>query len=76
MVGPTDQRQELVLRRSALFVPGGNARAIEKAKGLACDVVIFDLEDSIHHGAKSDARDQVVQALLTGDFGHSRRSEP
>ena len=34
-------------RRSALFMPGINERAMEKARSLACDVVIFDLEDAV-----------------------------
>lgn len=52
-----------LLPRSALFMPGSNARALEKARTLACDAVIFDLEDSVAPGAKAQARDFVQQAL-------------
>jgi citrate lyase subunit beta/citryl-CoA lyase len=56
-------------RRSCLYVPGTNDRAIDKARGLGCDVVIFDLEDSVAPDAKQDARDRVVAALAEGDYG-------
>jgi citrate lyase subunit beta/citryl-CoA lyase len=46
-------------RRSVLYLPAGNARALEKLPGLACDSVIFDLEDSIAPGAKADARETM-----------------
>jgi citrate lyase subunit beta / citryl-CoA lyase len=50
-------------RRSVLYVPGGNARAIEKARTLACDAVIFDLEDSVAPDAKETARENLRTAL-------------
>ena len=51
-------------RRSALYMPGSNARALEKAKTLAADVVIFDLEDAVAPEAKDAARDAAeVQSL-------------
>jgi citrate lyase subunit beta/citryl-CoA lyase len=56
-------------RRSVLYMPGSNARAIEKAKSLACDGVILDLEDSVAPDAKDAARDQVVAAVKAGGFG-------
>ncbi len=56
-------------RRSALYMPASNARAIEKAKGLACDVVILDLEDAVAPEAKADARAQAVAAVMAGGFG-------
>lgn len=56
-------------RRSALYMPASNARAIEKARGLACDVVILDLEDAVAPEAKPDARAQAVQAVKAGGFG-------
>lgn len=56
-------------RRSALFMPASNARAIEKAKGLDCDVVILDLEDSVAPDLKADARAKAVAAVLQGGFG-------
>ncbi|MCC5795313.1 MAG: CoA ester lyase [Chromatiales bacterium] len=51
------------LRRSALYVPGSNQRALAKAAGLAADALILDLEDAVLPGAKPAARDQVLEAL-------------
>ncbi len=56
-------------RRSLLYLPGSNPRALEKARTLACDGVILDLEDSVAPDAKALARDQVVGALTAGGFG-------
>ena len=56
-------------RRSVLFMPGSNARAIEKARGLPVDVVVLDLEDLVAPEGKQAARQQVVDALATGGFG-------
>ena len=55
--------------RSALFMPASNARAIEKARGLACDAVILDLEDAVAPDAKLLAREQAVAAANEGGFG-------
>ncbi|MDP1631116.1 MAG: CoA ester lyase [Caulobacter sp.] len=57
-------------RRSALYMPASNAKAIEKAKTLACDVVILDLEDAVAPEAKETAREQAVQAVRDGGFGN------
>lgn len=54
--------------RSALFVPGHNARAIEKARTLAADAIIFDLEDSVHVDQRPLARQQVADALTAGGY--------
>ncbi len=56
-------------RRSVLYMPGSNARALEKAKGLPVDAVILDLEDSVAPEAKATARDQVASAVKAGGFG-------
>ncbi len=56
-------------RRSVLYMPGSNARALEKAKTLPADGVILDLEDSVAPDAKAAARDQVVAAVKAGGFG-------
>ncbi len=56
-------------RRSLLYVPGANARAIEKVRSLACDGVILDLEDSVAPDGKDAARAQVVAALAAGGLG-------
>ncbi|MEZ5856650.1 MAG: CoA ester lyase [Hyphomicrobiaceae bacterium] len=56
-------------RRSVLYMPGSNARAIEKARGLAVDAVILDLEDSVAPEAKDKARTAVADAVAAGGFG-------
>ena len=56
-------------RRSVLYMPGSNARALEKAKTLAADGVILDLEDSVAPDAKETARQQVAEAVKAGGFG-------
>jgi citrate lyase subunit beta/citryl-CoA lyase len=50
-------------------MPASNARAIEKARGLACDAIILDLEDAVAPDAKSEARAQAVAAIVAGGFG-------
>lgn len=57
------------IRRSALYLPGSNERAIEKARSLPCDVVILDLEDAVAPEAKEPARALAVQAVVDGGFG-------
>jgi citrate lyase subunit beta/citryl-CoA lyase len=56
-------------RRSVLYMPGSNARALEKAKTLPVDCVILDLEDSVAPDAKETARKQVADAVKAGGFG-------
>ena len=56
-------------RRSVLYMPGSNARALEKAKTLPADGVILDLEDAVAPDAKETARQQVVDAVKAGGFG-------
>jgi citrate lyase subunit beta/citryl-CoA lyase len=56
-------------RRSLLYMPGSNARALEKAKTLPADGVILDLEDSVAPDAKEAARRQVTDAVKAGGFG-------
>jgi citrate lyase subunit beta/citryl-CoA lyase len=56
-------------RRSVLYMPGSNARAIEKARMLPVDGIILDLEDAVAPAAKETARTQVVQAVKAGGFG-------
>lgn len=57
-------------RRSALYMPGSNARALDKAKTLPVDVVIMDLEDAVAPDAKAAARDNVGTAVASGGFGN------
>ena len=56
-------------RRSVLYMPGSNARAIEKARTLPADAVILDLEDSVAPDGKAAARKQVMEAVIAGGFG-------
>src|ERR1700694_4576300 len=55
-------------RRSVLYMPGSNARAIEKARTLAADALILDLEDAVAPDAKQTARQQVCEAVRAGGF--------
>ncbi len=61
--------QDLRPRRSVLYMPGANERALEKAKGLAADAIIFDLEDAVAPDAKAEARDRVCAAVQSGEYG-------
>lgn len=56
-------------RRSLLYMPGSNARALEKARGLPADGLIIDLEDAVAPDAKPEARDQACAAVRAGGFG-------
>jgi citrate lyase subunit beta/citryl-CoA lyase len=56
-------------RRSALYLPGSNARALEKARTLPADVVILDLEDSVAPEMKAEARAMACAAAAEGGFG-------
>ncbi len=56
-------------RRSVLYMPGSNARALEKAKSLAADGLIFDLEDAVAPAAKDEARERVARAVREGGYG-------
>jgi citrate lyase subunit beta/citryl-CoA lyase len=56
-------------RRSCLYVPGANARALEKAKSLPADVLILDLEDAVAPDAKADARESILAAVGDRSYG-------
>jgi citrate lyase subunit beta/citryl-CoA lyase len=56
-------------RRSCLYMPGANVKALEKAKTLAADTLIFDLEDAVAPEAKADARANIAAALAGGGYG-------
>lgn len=56
-------------RRSALYMPASNAKAVENARALPADVVILDLEDAVAPEAKSAAREAAVAAVRAGGFG-------
>ena len=57
-------------RRTALYMPGSNARALEKARSLDVDVLLLDLEDAVAIDMKEVARNQVAEAVKAGGFGH------
>lgn len=57
-------------RRSVLYLPAINARAIAKSRTLDADALVFDLEDAVAPQAKAQARDQLVAAFAEGGFGH------
>src|SRR4029078_1448412 len=59
----------IVPRRRVLYMPGSNARALDKAKTLPVDGGILDLEDSVAPDAKEAARQRVVDAVKAGGFG-------
>ncbi len=56
-------------RRSVLYMPAANERALEKAKTIPADAIIFDLEDAVVPGAKPEARDRAVAAVTSGAYG-------
>ena len=56
-------------RRSLLYVPGSNSRALQKARGLPADGLILDLEDAVAPDAKENARAIVATALADGGYG-------
>ncbi len=60
---------ELRPRRSVLYMPSSNERALEKAKAIACDGLILDLEDAVAPDAKPTARDAACAAVTSGDYG-------
>ena len=57
-------------RRSVLYMPGSNARALAKARELPADALIFDLEDAVPPEAKPAAREQAVAAANAGGYAH------
>ena len=56
-------------RRSVLYMPAANERALEKAKGIAADALIFDLEDAVSPDSKESARENAVKAASSGEYG-------
>ncbi|RZF61242.1 CoA ester lyase [Sphingomonas populi] len=57
-------------RRSMLYVPGDKPRALEKAKTLDCDAILFDLEDAVAPENKARAREGIAEAIRAGGYGH------
>ncbi len=56
-------------RRSVLYMPGANERALEKAQTIPADALILDLEDAVAPDAKAEARDRVCAAATSGSYG-------
>ncbi len=57
-------------RRSVLYMPSSNERALEKAKSIACDALILDLEDAVAPEAKPAAREAAAAAVHSGEYGN------
>ncbi|RMF16157.1 MAG: CoA ester lyase, partial [Alphaproteobacteria bacterium] len=66
----SNSHEDIRARRSVLYMPGANARALEKAKTLECDGIILDLEDAVAPDQKAAARKQVAAAVAAGGYGH------
>src|SRR5580704_15170427 len=68
------RRQEIVMvarpRRSALYMPGSNPKAMAKARELPADVIILDIEDSVAPDVKPEARNRIVETVRAGGFGN------
>ncbi len=59
----------IIPRRSVLYMPGANDKALEKAKTLPTDAIIFDTEDSVSPDMKAMARHKVAAAVQSGEYG-------
>ncbi|MFT5026959.1 MAG: citrate lyase subunit beta/citryl-CoA lyase [Ilumatobacter sp.] len=66
-INPTVQLRP---RRSVLYMPAANDRALEKAKTIAADAIIFDLEDAVAPDSKPDARGKAAAAVRSGEYGN------
>ena len=64
---------DTALCRSVLYIPGSKERALEKARDLPVDAIIFDLEDAVSPGEKDAARDQLAAQLASADYKHRTR---
>jgi citrate lyase subunit beta / citryl-CoA lyase len=69
MTDVSDDSAILRPRRSVLYMPGANERALQKAKDLPADAFILDLEDSVAPDAKTEARRRVAMAAASGVYG-------
>jgi citrate lyase subunit beta/citryl-CoA lyase len=57
-------------RRSVLYMPAANERALEKAKAISADALIFDLEDAVAPDAKAEARERACSMFVAGGYGN------
>ncbi|MCM3882726.1 CoA ester lyase [Frankia sp. R82] len=69
MTAEAKQAADFRPRRSVLYMPGANERALEKAKGIPADALILDLEDAVAPSAKESARERVCAAVVDGGYG-------
>lgn len=65
--------EKMPLTRSVLYIPASKTRALDKARGLATDAIIFDLEDAVSPDEKVSARDTLRAALAEGGYGNRLR---
>jgi citrate lyase subunit beta/citryl-CoA lyase len=70
MVSTSPTGAEFRPRRSVLYMPSSNERALEKARSIPCDGLILDLEDAVAPDAKSAARAAACAAVASGEYGH------
>jgi len=61
------------LYRSVLYIPASKERALDKARTLDCDAIIFDLEDAVTPDEKTSARETLARELTNGGYGHRQR---
>lgn len=66
-------KNKQALRRSALYMPCSNTRALEKAASLPADVLLFDLEDAVSPDNKAVARENIAKALQQHDYQHREK---
>ena len=62
-------QQDFRPRRSVLYMPSSNQRALEKAKTIPCDALILDLEDAVSPDTKPEAREAACAAAASGAYG-------
>ncbi len=67
---PAEASGDLRPRRSVLYMPAANDRALEKAQSIPADAIIFDLEDAVAPDAKPDARAKAIAAVGSGSYGN------
>ena len=74
--GSRHERRPLRPRRSVLYMPSSNAKALDKAKTIPCDAIIFDLEDAVAPDAKPAAREAAAAAVGVGRVRPPRADDP
>ncbi|MDQ4074833.1 MAG: CoA ester lyase [Chloroflexota bacterium] len=67
------QQRKVRVRRAVLYMPGDSMRKIQKAAGMMVDTIIMDIEDGVAYNQKAAARETILEALRTVDFGRNER---